>query len=494
MSAEEHRPGARELVDGRYELDTPLGRGGMAQVWQACEVSTGRNVAVKFLRLDSEDLRRLDTRELRAELAVLYARFRREAELLSSLDHSGIPELYGHGLHRDMPYIAMRLVTGVTLRSFLDEHNTLPLAPAIAVAAQAAEALACAHTHPVVHRDLKPQNIMIDDEGVVTLIDFGIAKPLRADATRYTAHGSTLGSRGYQAPEQIMEKEPTARTDIYSFGCVVYELLAGRPPFPLGEDSGLIGKHLYEDPPPPGVYTAGVPEALDDLVLRMLDKVPERRPAIGEVLDVFAPFCPRPGDPEPRPRTHPDPTAPCRRPKDRSVASRPVAAAPPSPSSPGQDEWLDVRVVQQLCATAEQELYEGEPGEATRSLQGMTGRVRQEWGSRRPLVRRVWRLAADGLRLAGDFGAAAPLYQDIDSGLLHGEGPAERAERAVLRLRVAECRLAFGEMAAAIEAVQAAGHTAAGLPAPYATRVEDERRAVDEQITARLADPESTDL
>ncbi|XES00434.1 serine/threonine-protein kinase [Streptomyces sp. S1D4-11] len=226
MNADTHKPGAGELVDRRYELTASLGQGGMAQVWRAREVATGRDVAVKFLRLDSEGLRRLDPYEREAELAVLYARFRREVELLSSLDHPGIPELYGHGSHGGMPYIAMRLVTGVTLRAFLDEHNTLPLASAVAVASQVAQALACAHTLPVVHRDLKPQNIMIDDDGVPTLLDFGIAKPLRADATRYTAHGSTLGSRGYQAPEQILEKEPTARTDIYSFGCVIYELLA----------------------------------------------------------------------------------------------------------------------------------------------------------------------------------------------------------------------------------------------------------------------------
>jgi len=494
VNADTHKPGVGELVDGRYELTVSLGQGGMAQVWQAREATTGRDVAVKFLRLDSEDLRRLDPYEREAELAVLYARFRREAELLSSLDHPGIPELYGHGSHQGMPYIAMRLVTGVTLRAFLDEHNTLPLASAVAVASQVAEALACAHTLPVVHRDLKPQNIMIDDDGVPTLLDFGIAKPLRAGATRYTRHGSTLGSRGYQAPEQILEKEPTARTDIYSFGCVCYELLAGRPPFALGEDSGLIDKHLHEDPLPPGVHTAGVPEALDDLVLRMLDKNPERRPAIGEVLDILAPLRPRLGDPEPRPRTHPDPTAPCRRPKDRLAAPRPALAAAPAPaSSAGEEEWLDARTVDELCSRAELEIQAGEPGEACRRLGGMTERVREEWGARRALVLRVWRLAAEGLRLAGDFGSAAPLFQDIADGLLYGDGPAERAERAVLRLRVAECRLVFGEMETAIEAVDAAGHTAAGLPLELAAQVEDVRRAVDGQITARLADPGCTD-
>ncbi|MFE1995244.1 serine/threonine-protein kinase [Streptomyces parvulus] len=494
MSVDTYRPGTGELVDGRYELTSSLGQGGMAQVWRAREAATGRSVAVKFLRLDSEDLRRLDPYERKAELAVRNARFRREAELLAGLDHPGIPELYGHGSHLGMPYIAMRLVTGVTLRAFLDEHNTLPLAPAVAVAWQVARALACAHTLPVVHRDIKPQNIMIDDDGIPTLLDFGIAKPLRADVTRYTAHGSTLGSRGYQAPEQILEKEPTARTDIYSFGCVLYELLAGRPPFALGEDSGLIDKHLHEDPLPPGVYSAGVPDVLDDLVLRMLDKKPDRRPAIGEVLDVLAPLCPRPGDPEPRPRTHPDPTAPCRRPEDAPLTARPEPAALFTPVPGASDEeWLDAREIERLCDEAESDIAQGKLGDAGNRLVGMTERVREEWGVRRPLVRRVWRLAAERLRQAGDFGSAEPLFQDIVDGLLHGDGPAERAERAVLRLRVAECRLAFGEMEVAIEAVQVVGHMAGGLPSDLAAEVEDERRAVDGQITARLADPEGPD-
>ncbi|MFD3625903.1 serine/threonine-protein kinase [Streptomyces sp. NPDC058698] len=493
MSADTYRPGVGELVDGAYELTAPLGQGGMALVWRAREVATGRDVAVKFLRLDSEDLRRLDPDERDAELVVLYARFRREAGLLGSLDHPGIPELYGHGSHLGMPYIAMRLVTGVTLRAFLDEHNTLPLASAVAVASQVAQALACAHTLPVVHRDLKPQNVMIDDDGVPTLLDFGIAKPLHAGATRYTAHGSTLGSRGYQAPEQILEKEPTARTDIYAFGCVLYELLAGRPPFTLGEGSGLIDRHLHEEPLPPGVYTAGVPEVLDDLVLSMLDKNPERRPAIGDVSDVLASWCPGPGDPEPRPRTHPDPTAPCRRPKGTPAAPRPEPAAVAAPvHGAGEEEWLDARMIERLCDQAESEIRQDAPGDAGRRLAGLTDRVREEWGVRRPLVRRVWRLAAERLRRAGDFGSAAPLFQDIADHLLHGDGPAERAERAVLRLRVAECRLAFGEMEAAIEAVHAAGHLAAGLPAELAARVEDERRVLDGQVTARMADPGDT--
>ncbi|MFE6284268.1 serine/threonine-protein kinase [Streptomyces sp. NPDC057877] len=481
-----------DLVDGRYELKDSLGKGGMAQVWRAAEVSGGREVAVKFLRHDSEDLYCLDPYELEAELAVRNARFRREANLLGTLDHPGITELYGSGSHRGVPYIAMRLVTGVSLRTFLDEHSPLPLATAVAVAVQVAGALACAHTLPVVHRDLKPANIMIDEEGWVVLIDFGIAKPLHADATRYTAHGSTLGTRGYLAPEQLLEREPTTRTDVYCFGCIFYELLTGRPPFPLGAESGLTDKHLNEEPLPPSTYAAGIPEPIDDLVLRMLAKKPERRPAVDEVLEVLNPFAPGVGDSEPRPRTHPDPTAPMRRPRERAVRPRPVPPALPGTSAPA-DEWLDAREVEQLCAQAESEIASGEPGDATARLHGLTGRVRKEWGERRPLVRRVWQRAADGLRLSGNFGVAARLYQTVEDDLIHGDGPAERADRALIRLRTAECRLTFGELEEAIAAVDTAGRTAAGLPPELAARVEAVRHAVDTQLTARLAEPRHTE-
>lgn len=476
-----------EVVGGRYELAEPIGKGGMAQVWRARDLVAERDAALKFLRLDSEDLQQLDTRERLAELDTLRARFRREATLLSHLDHPGIPELYDHGSHQGMPYLAMRFVTGVTLYKYLSQYAPLPRTVAVSVAAQAADALACAHTHPVVHRDLKPQNIMISDDGVATLLDFGIAKPLTTGATQYTKHGSTLGSRGYQAPEQILEKQPTARTDIYSFGCVCYELFAGRPPFIADGTRGLIEQHLREEPLLPGLYAAGIPESLDELVFRMLAKVPERRPVIGEVLHTLRQLTPRRGDPEPRPRLRPDPTAPYRLPTDRTAERRTLAHVAATPAPDG--EWLDARLVKEICAEAEHELRAGDPDRAVRHLVELAGRARAEWGARRPLVRRVWELAAEGLRLTGDCGGAARLYRGIAADLVHGEGPQERADLAVLRLRIAECGLAFGDIEAAIGTVEDAGRVAAGLQTPLAERVENVRKEVDLDITERLADP-----
>ncbi|MDI3420607.1 serine/threonine-protein kinase [Streptomyces luteolus] len=496
MDADAYTPEAGDVIDGRYELIEPLGKGGMAQVWRAGNFTAGEagprcsDVAVKFLRHDSEALSALDPHERESELAVRNARFRREADLLGSLDHPGIPQLYASGTHQAMPYMVMRLVDGVNLRTFLDEHSPLPLGTALAVAVQATMALECAHTLPVVHRDLKPANIMIDSAGSVVVIDFGIAKPLRADATRYTAHGSTLGTRGYLAPEQLLERTPTARTDVYCFGCIFYELLTGRPPFPLGQDSGLTEKHLKETPLPPSVYAAGVPDLIDDLVLRMLAKRPEERPTMTEVMTLLTPFAPRPGDAEPRPRTHPDPTAPLRLPElQRPPLHHPSPSAPADSPAPADGYWLDQREIEDLCVRAEAEIASGKPGDSTARVQGLTERVRDEWGERRPIVRRVWRTAADGFRLLSDHGSAADIYATIVADMIREDGPTERAERARIRLRRALCHLSFGDLSTAISAVEEAGRTAAGLPPDLAAELEELRIDVDTQLGARLMDP-----
>jgi serine/threonine protein kinase len=471
-----------EVLDGRYELDRPIGKGGMAEVWRATELATGRAVAVKFLRPDTEDLQQLDTRERLAEIETLRARFRREGALLAGLSHPGIPELYGRGTHRGLPYLAMRLVAGVTLHTLLKDHAPLILPAAVAVAAQVADALACAHQRPVVHRDLKPHNIMLSNDGVAVLIDFGIAKPLGANVTQYTRHGSTLGSRGYQAPEQILEREPTARTDVYALGCVYYRLFTGRAPFDADSTQLLNHHHLHDEPPAPGLHAAAIPPELDELVLRMLTKAPEGRPTIDEVRAVLSPMVPRPGDPAPRPRLHPDPTLPYRGPAGAPSEPEPVAGH--EQPSDEEDEWLDPQDIERLCHQARDELLDGSPDEAVRRLAELAPRVREEWGHR-SLVREVWLLAAEGLRLAGDCGGAAPLYDELAHRLVRGDTPHERAERAVLRLRAAECRLAFGEIAAALTVIDETRTLTATLPAAQASRVDQVCREVAVDVAER---------
>ncbi|KRV49012.1 hypothetical protein AQ490_22120 [Wenjunlia vitaminophila] len=477
---------ARDVVGDRYELTALIGKGGMAEVWRADDRMVEREVAVKFLRPDTEDLRQLDTEDRLTELDALRGRFRREGRLLGTIRHPGIPELYGQGTHRGSPYLAMRLVEGVTLYEFLRQRQPLTLRVAAAVAVQIAEALACVHALPVVHRDLKPQNMMLSWEGSAALIDFGIAKPLGAGVTAYTRHGSTLGSRGYQAPEQILEREPTPYADIYSFGCVCYELFAGCPPFPASGDRGPIEQHLRDEPMPLCVHAGWIPGELDDLVLRMLAKEPQDRPDIGEVLSIVRCHAPSEGDPAPSPRLHPDPTLPFRAP-DRARVNHDLTPD----SSPGEmeAEWLDTAHVEEACAAAQKELDRGESGAAVRHLAGLAPRVRAEWGVRRPLVREVWWLAAEGLRRAGDYGGAAPLYTCLAEDMAKGEEAGQRAERAVLRLRAAECRLVLGQLNGASAALAEVVRTIETLPEEHARAVGRVREEVANELDRRRLDP-----
>ncbi|MFF8784486.1 serine/threonine-protein kinase [Streptomyces sp. NPDC015125] len=479
---------AGELIDGRYELVDPAGKGGMAQIWRAHDRKTGRQVAVKFLRLDTEDLRQLDTQEQEEELGHRRLRFIREAGLLAFLRHPNIPEQYAFGTHGGVPYLVMYHVVGINLRTFLNEYTPLPPTVAVSAAAQIAGALVHAHERDVVHRDLKPENLMISERGVGFLIDFGIGKQLGIEST-LTQPGSTLGTPGYQAPEQIQGEEATAATDVYSFCCVFYELLTGRPPFVTNDRDGSVERqHLRTTPLRPSDLAAGIGDALDELVLRGLAKEPEQRPTMREILDVLGEFTPRPGDPEPRPWLPNDPTRPFRALDENTAANRSPEQEPAGGTRDDEDGgWLDPDAIELLCSAAERELEEGEPGGAVSELAGLVSRVREEWG-RRPLVRQVWELTAGGLWLAGDFGAAARLYENIADDLVRGNNPRERADRAVFGLRAARCRLeSDGDTGAAINVATEAGYTAAALPEPYAMQVETERREAADRISELLA-------
>lgn len=313
------------------------------------------------------------------------------------------------------------------------------------------------------------------------LIDFGIGKQLGIEST-LTQPGSTLGTPGYQAPEQIQGEEATAATDVYSFCCVLYELITGRPPFIANDRDGSVERqHLRVTPLRPRDLAAGIDNALDEIVLRGLAKDPEQRPTMREIRDTLSELTPRPGDPEPRPWLLHDPTRPFRLPDENTAADR-----RPEPEAAGDDEdggWLDPDAIELLCSAAQRELEEGEPGGAVSELAGLVTRVREEWG-RRPQVRQVWELTAGGLWLAGDFGAAAQLHDDIADDLVRGDNLRERADRTVFGLRAARCRPeSDGDTEAAINVAVEAGRPAAALPDPYAMQVERERREVADRIS-----------
>jgi serine/threonine protein kinase len=451
------KPG--DVLEDRYELVGLVGKGGMAEVWEARDRHEQRRVAAKFLRPDPEFTGTRNEEQWFATLAELRGRFRREAALLGRLRHPGIPELLAQGAHGPDPYIIMRLVDGVSLYRFL-ERQTPTIGAAVAIAAQAADALAHVHAIPVVHRDIKPYNLLIAADGTVALIDFGIAKPVGTQVTPYTRHGSTVGSRGYQAPEQILERQVTPRTDLYALGCVLYELLAGQPPF---TGDRLADQHLHEAPLPVQVHAPRVPSELADLTLQLLAKDPEQRPARAEIVRaVLSRYLPKLGDPEPSPRFIPDPTRPFREPAPIPPSGETPPSAPPADRS-RRAWWLSRRDVEAALQAAEGELETGDIGDAAARLAELAPEAQRQWGRRDPLARAARAKAADCLRLAGECGRAAILYQELADMARGSDNPVDRADLAIGLLGAAECKIPFGDLAAAADAVAYATRELPGL-------------------------------
>lgn len=255
---------------GRYELTHELGRGGMGVVWAAYDRDHGREVAVKLLAPPSRG----------AELTTVERRFLREARLTSRLDHPGIPAVHDHGSHDGELYLVMDLVPGRALDAVLESDGPLPVEQAADVARRVADVLAYAHSQGVVHRDLKPSNLMITPEGEIKVLDFGVAAALEPQPgeTRFTAANATPGTVIYMAPEQAVGRTVPA-SDLYSLGCVLYELLAGEPPFTDGSPFMLYHRHANEPVPPLADRRSGVPTGLRTLVAALLEKKPEDRPA-----------------------------------------------------------------------------------------------------------------------------------------------------------------------------------------------------------------------
>lgn len=277
---------------GRYELTHELGRGGMGVVWAAHDVADGREVAVKLLA----------PRGHGSELATLERRFLREARLTSRLSHPGIPEVYDHGSQDGELFLVMERVPGRGLDAVLKQENGgLAVERAAAVARAVADVLAHAHGQGVVHRDLKPSNLMVTPTGEVKVLDFGVAAALepRAGETRFTAANATPGTVIYMAPEQAVGRTVPA-SDLYSLGCVLYELLTGRPPFIDGSVFMLYHQHANEPVPPVEGFRPGVPPGLRKLVEGLLEKDPGNRPGSAtEVRELLAPWVPAPAEPGP---------------------------------------------------------------------------------------------------------------------------------------------------------------------------------------------------
>ena len=251
------------LVNDRYRLDASIAAGGMGQVWRATDVVLGRTVAVKLLR------------ELVDETA--QARFRNEARAMAALQHPGVAGVYDYG-ETELPdgttaaYIVMACVDGQPLSKRIAEAGRLDLTDTVSIIAQAARALQAVHDAGVVHRDVKPANMVVEPDGTVVLIDFGVA--VTADAAGQTRADEVVGTALYMAPEQVSKQELTPATDIYALGAVAYHCLTGAPPFDGDNAVAVALRHLQDEPQP---LPDGVPASLRQVVMTAMAKDPAQR-------------------------------------------------------------------------------------------------------------------------------------------------------------------------------------------------------------------------
>jgi eukaryotic-like serine/threonine-protein kinase len=264
------------LLGGRYELDGIVGRGGMAEVFRARDIRLDRIVGVKTLR---DDLARDQT---------FQARFRREAQSAASLNHPSIVAVYDTG--EDMvgslpvPYIVMEFVDGRTLRDLLKDNRRLLPERALEITDGVLRALDYSHRNGIVHRDIKPGNVMLTRSGDVKVMDFGIARAVADSQMTMTQTAQVIGTAQYLSPEQARGERVDARSDLYSTGCLLYELLTGRPPFTGDSPVAIAYQHVKEEPVPPSQIDPEVPAWADAIVLKAMQKDPaDRYQSAGEM-------------------------------------------------------------------------------------------------------------------------------------------------------------------------------------------------------------------
>ena len=260
---------APRVLSGRYEVGELIGRGGMAEVHIGHDARLGRTVAIKILRSDL------------ARDPSFLARFRREAQAAASLNHPAIVAVYdtGEDVHTDtqgasvhVPFIVMEYVEGHTVRDILRDGQAVPIDEAVEITAGVLAALEYSHHAGIVHRDIKPANVMITPTGAVKVMDFGIARAVADSAATMTQTQAVIGTAQYLSPEQARGETVDARSDLYSTGCLLYELLTGRPPFIGDSPVAVAYQHVREAPATPSAVAPDVPEVLDRITLKALAK------------------------------------------------------------------------------------------------------------------------------------------------------------------------------------------------------------------------------
>ncbi len=271
-AAQRHELGAptafkpAELFAGRYEVLRTVGTGGMGVVYKAHDRELGEDVAIKMLH---PDLLKGDGTAIR--------RLKAETRLARRISHRNVVRTHDFGEWQGACYVTMEFVEGMTVRQLIETRGPLGVSAALAIATQLADALEVAHQQGVIHRDIKPQNLLLDVAGVLKVMDFGVARLVEHTAM-LTQAGMVVGTPAYMSPEQLLAEAVDGRSDLYSAGVVLYECLTGRLPFEAKSPISLIAKVLHDEPAPPATLNADIPPALSALILRLLGKRPEDRP------------------------------------------------------------------------------------------------------------------------------------------------------------------------------------------------------------------------
>jgi serine/threonine protein kinase len=250
---------------GRYQIVAELGKGAMGVVYKARDPLIERTVAIKTVNLSMDA----------GEAAEYEARFYQEARAAGGLNHPNIVTIYDIGRSGSIAFMAMEFLEGQEVRALLAPRKALPVDQAVSIAAQAAEGLACAHARGVIHRDIKPSNLMVGRDGLVKIMDFGIARMRSSDVLTQT--GVVLGSPKYMSPEQVTGKRADHRSDLFSLGVVLYEMLTGQAPFDGENMTAIMLQTLNFNPDPPSSRNPAVPAVLDFIVAKMLAKKLDER-------------------------------------------------------------------------------------------------------------------------------------------------------------------------------------------------------------------------
>lgn len=442
------------IVAGRYRLRAPIGAGGMGEVWEGYDERLGgRRVVVKMM-LDerpAEPGPRAEALEIRRE------RFLREVRTTAAIEHPGIPAVYDAGVSDGRLFIAMQFLRGRELQTVIDEtdHGTepVPVARAAAIGAQIASVLDEVHRHDVVHRDVKPSNLMLTPGGVVKVLDFGVASLLGAgDNARLTQVGMTVGTPPYMSPEQTLGNTVGPTSDVYALACVLYEVLTGRPPFAESASESHQWHHVHSEPPPIRGMRPDVPEDMEALLTAMLAKEPERRPDAAGVYERLLSLAAAPAGPAlTGDLADLDPCLPFVRPlggrlRLRAAARPPAVPVAPVPvaAAPALTEREVADIGERVEALLERELFV--------QAADLLDEARARAGDEQVATEMSFKLATVKY-LAGEYTDAADLFAELGDHFAGVYGPTD-PDRLFARYYLGVCRDNLGDLTGAVAAFQ----------------------------------------